>query len=319
MQQTAGLKKIKVLVVGDTHGDDQTPEKRKDNYAQACLEELQEIVEIANDKNCDLVLHLGDVFHRIEPGPFIRNGYLKILLQSKIPWYTLIGNHDVRHNLDQYYDTSSIRTLIEAGALRIDDSIHDYGIYLMHHTATKAEECAEGFLLDKEFPIIAAHISITLAPYFGSYILFDDLPTNSKTKIVVCGHIHDAMEKTRQDGVQFMNPGSVCRKSLNEANITKEPKVLFLEYDLSGELYQKEYIKLKSSKPAEEIFKLDEALAAKDQKHDAQKYIKQISMMSLVDSEDDIFESLKKSAKLKNIDENVAEHAIKTLKALSDN
>jgi len=92
-----------------------------------------------------------------------------------------------------------------------------------------------------------------------------------------------------------------------------------LEYDLDGKIYQKEYIKLKSSKPAEEIFKLEEALAAKDHKHDAQKYIKQISMMSLIDSEDDIYESLKKSAKLKSIEENVVDHAINTLKALNDN
>jgi DNA repair exonuclease SbcCD nuclease subunit len=313
------MKKFKILVVGDTHGDDLTPEKRKDNYAQACLDELQEIVEIAQEKQCDLVLHLGDVFHRIEPGPFIRNGYLKILLQSKVPWYTLIGNHDVKHNLDQYYDISSVRTLIEAGALRIDNSIEDYGIYLMHHTATKAEECSEGFLIDKEYPIVAAHISITLAPYFGSYVIFDDLPTNPKTKIVVCGHIHDAMEKTRKDGVHFMNPGSVCRKSLNDANLIKEPKVLFMEYDLNGEIYQKEYIKLKSSKPASEIFKIEEALAAKDVKHDAQKYIKQISMMNLIDNDEDIYESLKKSAKLKSIDEKVLDHAINTLKAVNDN
>jgi len=319
MQQTTNINKFKVLIVGDTHGDDATPEKRNDNYAQACLEELQEIVEIAHDTQCDLVVHLGDVFHRIEPGPFIRNGYLKILLQSKIPWYTLIGNHDVRHNLEQYYSISSIRTLIEAGALKIDDSIQNYGIYLMHHTATKAEECIDGFLNDKEFPIIAAHISITLAPYFGSFVIFDDLPLNAKTKIVVCGHIHDAMEKVRNDGVSFFNPGSVCRKSLNDANVNKVPQVLFLEYDLDSTIYYKEYIKLQSSKPASEIFKIEEAQAAKDNKHDAHKYIKQISMMSLADSEDDIFESLKKSAKLKLIDEKVADHAIQTLKALTDN
>jgi DNA repair exonuclease SbcCD nuclease subunit len=319
MQQASNLRKIKILIVGDTHGDDLTPEKRKDNYAEACLEELQEITEIAQDKNCDIVLHLGDVFHRIEPGPFIRNGYLKILLQSKIPWYTLIGNHDVRHNLDQYYSISSIRTLIEAGALRIDDSIHDFGIYLMHHTATKADECSNGFLLDKNFPIIAAHISISLAPYFGSYVIFDDLPTHPDTKIVLCGHIHDAMEKIRTDGVHFMNPGSVCRKSLNEANIIKEPQVLFLEYDLQGAIYSKEYIKLKSSKPATEIFKLEEAQAIKDNKHDSQQYIKQITTMSILDDSDDIYESLKKSALIKNIDQKVTDHAIQTLKAVTDN
>lgn len=319
MQQAPSLKKIKVLVVGDTHGDDLTPEKRKDNYAEACLEELQEIVDISNDKKCDIVLHLGDVFHRIEPGPFIRNGYLRILLNSKIPWYTLIGNHDVKHNLDQYYSVSSIRTLIEAGALRIDDSIHDYGIYLMHHTASKAEECKEGFLLDKNFPMIAAHISITLGPYFGSYILFDELPTHSNTKIVVCGHIHDAMEKIRTDGVHFMNPGSVCRKSLNDANVIKEPQVLFLEYDLQGNIYTKEYIKLKSSKPADEVFKIEEAQLVKDNKHDSQKYIKQITTMNILEDSDDIYESLKNSAKIKNIEQKVIDHAIQTLKAVTDN
>ena len=117
--------KIKALFVGDTHGDDITPDKRKDSYLEACLEEMQECVDIAIGKKCDYVLHLGDVFHRIEPGPLIRNGYLKILSKSVIPWYTLIGNHDVKHNL-AYYPQSSIRTLIEAGVLRTD--VEQFGV-----------------------------------------------------------------------------------------------------------------------------------------------------------------------------------------------
>jgi hypothetical protein len=42
-------------------------------------------------------------------------------------------------------------------------------------------------------------------------------------------------------------------------------------------------------------------------------------MMSLTDLEEDIYESLKKSAKLKSIEEKVVDHAIQTLKALTDN
>ena len=116
------MNKIKVLFIGDTHGDDNSPDKRKDSYLEACLEEMQECVNIADERNCDLVVHLGDVFHRIEPGPLIRNGYLKILSKSKTPWYTVIGNHDVKHNL-AYYPQSSIRTLVESGVLITGDSI----------------------------------------------------------------------------------------------------------------------------------------------------------------------------------------------------
>lgn len=319
MQSASNLNKIKILFVGDTHGDDNTPEKRKDSYVDACLAEMEEIVEIAHQKECDLVLHLGDVFHRIEPGPLIRNGYLRILLQSKIPWYTLIGNHDVKHNLDQYYPQSSIRTLVEAGVLKTDDSIEKYGIHLVHHTATKADEFKEGYLSDKAYPIVAAHISITLGPYFGSFVLFDEIPTNKATKLIVAGHIHDAMQKKRADGVRFINPGSISRERLNDANKLKEPQVLFMEYDLEGNIYQEEYIKLKASKPADEIFKIEEAQIKKDNKQDAEKYIKQISMMNIIGDDEDIYESLKQSGKLKNIDEKVIDLAIQTLKTVSDN
>lgn len=319
MQPASNNKRIKILFVGDTHGDDSTPEKRKDDYATACLEEMSEIVEIADNKKCDLVLHLGDVFHRIEPGPIIRNGYLRILLNSKTPWYTLIGNHDVKHNLEKYYDYSSIKTLIEVGALKNDDSLMNYGIFPVHHTATMCDEIREGYLLDKNYPIIAAHISITLSPYFGSFILFDEIPAHKNTKLFVAGHIHDAMTKVRQDGVKFINPGSISRERLNDANKIKEPQVLYMEYDLLGNIYVEEYIKLKSSKLAVDIFKLEEAQALKDNKHDAEKYIKQISMLNILEDDDDIYESLKKSAKLKSIEDNILEHAIQTLKAVSDN
>lgn len=319
MQSAIDNKIIKILFVGDTHGDDSTPEKRKDDYASSCMEELSEIVQIADARKCDLVLHLGDVFHRIEPGPIIRNGYLKILLNSITPWYTLIGNHDVKHNLEKFYDYSSIKTLIEVGALKNDDSLKQYGILPLHHTATMCDEIREGFLIDKNYPIIAAHLSITLSPYFGSYILFDDIQTHPNTKLIVAGHIHDAMSKVRTDGVKFINPGSISRERLNDANKNKKPQVLYMEYDLQGNIYVEEYITLESSKPAEEIFKLEEAQATKDNKHDSEKYIKQISMMNILDEDDDIYESLRKSAKLKNIEEHILEHAIHTLKAVSDN
>ena len=312
------MKRIKVLFIGDTHGDDNTPDKRKDSYLEACLEEMQECVNIADRRECDLVVHLGDVFHRIEPGPLIRNGYLKILSKAKTPWYTVIGNHDVKHNL-AYYPQSSIRTLVESGVLQTGESIEEYGIYLAHHTAELNDQLREGYLLDKPYPIIAAHATITLGPFFGSYVLFDDVKTNSKSKLIVCGHVHDAMESTRKDGVRFINPGSVCREKLNEANKAKIPQILYVEYDLEGNIYETEYITLQCCKPASEIFKIEEAQIIKDNKKDTQQYIKQISTMNLFLEDVDIFESLRQSAKVKNIEDKVVDLAIQTLQSVSDN
>lgn len=309
---------IKAIFVGDTHGDDNTPDKRKDSYLESCLEEMQECVNIADSRGCDLVVHLGDVFHRIEPGPLIRNGYLKILSKAKTPWYTVIGNHDVKHNL-AYYPQSSIRTLIEAGVINSGDSIEEFGVYLAHHTAELNDKLRDGYLLDKDYPIIAAHATITLGPFFGSYVLFDEVKTHKNNKLIVCGHVHDAMESDRSDGVKFINPGSVCREKLNEANKVKVPKILYVEYDLAGKIYKTEYIVLECCKPASEIFKIEETQLIKDNKKDTQQYIKQISTMNLFMEDTDIYESLKQSAKLKNIDDKVVDLAIQTLTAVNDN
>lgn len=309
---------IKAIFVGDTHGDDNTPDKRKDSYLESCLEEMQECVNIADSRGCDLVVHLGDVFHRIEPGPLIRNGYLKILSKAKTPWYTVIGNHDVKHNL-AYYPQSSIRTLIEAGVINSGDSIEEFGVYLAHHTAELNDQLRDGYLLDKDYPIIAAHATITLGPFFGSYVLFDEVKTHENNKLIVCGHVHDAMESDRLDGVKFINPGSVCREKLNEANKVKVPKILYVEYDLAGKIYKTEYIVLECCKPASEIFKIEETQLIKDNKKDTQQYIKQISTMNLFMEDTDIYESLKQSAKLKNIDDKVVDLAIQTLTAVNDN
>lgn len=310
------MKKLKALFVGDTHGDDTTPDKRKDSYLEACLEEMQECVDIAISKKCDYVLHLGDVFHRIEPGPLIRNGYLKILSKSVIPWYTLIGNHDVKHNL-AYYPQSSIRTLIEAGVLRTD--VEQFGVHAMDHTADIDDRLKLGYLDDKDCVIVAAHATITLGPFFGNYALFKELRTHKNIKLIISGHVHDAMDDTREDNVRFVNPGSICREKLNEANKVKEPQVFYVEYDLDGNIYHTEYIKLTCCKPAEEIFKLEETAAQKEIKKETEKYIKQISTMNLFSDDDDIYESLKQSAKVKNVDEKVVDLAIQTLKSVSDN
>lgn len=311
------MNRIKVLFIGDTHGDDNTPDKRKDSYLEACLEEMQECVNIADERGCDLVVHLGDVFHRIEPGPLIRNGYLKILSKAKTPWYTVIGNHDVKHNL-AYFPQSSIRTLVEAGALITGDSIEEYGIFLAHHTAELNDQLRDGYLLDKPYVIVAAHATITLGPFFGSYVLFNEIKTNEKTKLIVCGHVHDAMESEREDGVKFINPGSVCREKLNEANKVKEPKILYVEYDLDGNIYETEYVKLDCCKPSSEIFKIEETQLAKDNKKDTQQYIKQITTMNLLADDMDIYESLRQSAKIKKIDDKVIDLAIQTLTAVND-
>ena len=310
--------RIRLLIVGDTHGDDRTPDTRKDDYLTATLAEMQECVEIGENEKCDLVVHLGDIFHRMEPNGNCRNSFMRLLNKTTVPWYTVLGNHDCKHHPENLPD-SALGTLIDAGCIKFQDEIPEYGIGCVHFRASVAEDLKEGFLKDKPWVIVAAHASITLAPYFGSYVLLEDIPIHPKTKLITCGHIHDPMQATRKDGVKFINPGSVCRNAMTKTNMERTPQVLFVEYDLDGNIYETRLIDIKSSQPAAHVFKIEEVQARKDQKSDSDQYMKQISVIKTIKRDVDVYESVRNSGKLKQISKEVIALAVQTLQDVNDN
>ncbi|MFK5004270.1 metallophosphoesterase, partial [Klebsiella pneumoniae] len=173
----------------------------------------------ARDNHCDLFIHLGDVFHRIEVSAECRNLVIATLAadENGDPWpfekYTIVGNHDIDHNI-QNLKRSSLASLIKSGLLRCVDDIPEYRIGFGHFRESLEQEMKDGYCAEGNNLIWAVHANVTVDDFFESanYIKFSDTPLNDECKLLVAGHIHFPLSQKREDGKQFINPGSVSRR-----------------------------------------------------------------------------------------------------------
>ena len=132
--------------------------------------------------------------------------------------------------------------------------------------------------------------------------------------MVICGHIHKPMEQVRADGPIFVNPGNVGRYAYSKDDYDREIKILLVDYEI-GKINSYEYIKLKSAKPYDETFKLEEIIETKDKKIEQRGYVQTISS---IDAKNilwigDNIDHLKKVAEVKKIDDIILNTAIETV------
>ncbi len=312
------------MFVGDTHIDDRTPMSRLDNYLEASLDELQEIMDITKDLSCDALVHLGDVFHRIDPSGACRNGVLSILQHDKNgnPWpfrkITLIGNHDIDHN-PHYLYRSALGTLLKAGAIENMDFCPELKIGLANFNPNIDQHIKDGLMESREAVIWTAHATILTqeSPYLPSQVLFKDIRVNEACRMVISGHVHFPLFDSRHDGITFINPGSVCRNSIAKENLNRMPNILLVDYNLDGTDIKYQYVDIKCSKPADQIFKIEEMQAKKDGITDTKKYMKQISKMTIGLHGEDKYDMIRKSGLVKQIPEAVVAVVIETLKSVN--
>lgn len=315
--------KNKVLFVGDNHIDNVTPTSRSDNYMIACLEELQESLDIAKANQCNAVVFLGDLFHRMEVNARCRNKVLRILKNDENgdPWpfkkLICVGNHDIDHNI-QNLEKSALGTLLEAGVLDMVDEDIDLGITFGHFHSRLTHEIKDGLFDDIKTPILVVHASVVLSPYYGDYAIFDEMPLSPATKFVIAGHIHFPMESVRRDGKIFINPGNVGRERATKENMSRVPKVLLLEYNEDCSDYRQKLITLTKSAEPEDIFRVEQIQERKKNLIDTKEYIKRVAQISSWKDVDDKYESLRISGKIKQLDGEIIEMAIEAVKMVND-
>jgi len=313
----------RVLFVGDNHIDNITPTCRSDNYMEACLKELQESLEIAKKYKCDAVVFLGDVFHRIEVGAWCRNLVIKILREDTDgnPWpfrkLVCVGNHDIDHNI-QNLKKSALGTLLESKVMEMVDEDISLGIAFGHFRNSLVNEIKSGLLKETTMPIVVVHASVVLAPYHGDYVIFDELPLNAATKFIIAGHIHYPMESSRKDGKMFVNPGNVGRERATKENMSRVPQVYLLEYNDDCTSYRQKYITLENSAQPDDIFRVEQIQERKKVTIDTKEYIRRVTQISTWGDIEDKYESLRVSGKIKQIDGEIVELAVDTVKSVND-
>lgn len=309
---------VRLLFVGDIHADERTPTSRKDDYLVAILTKLREIAQIAKEKKVDGIIFLGDIFNRMEVSGKCRNAIISLLMgiNNNIKLYTVIGNHDVKstvHNIPN----SAIGTLIETGVVSYLHEIPEWSIGFGHYTPQIELALSEGQYEDQDNTIMVFHANIADIPMMFEHVLFEDVKVHANCKLVVGGHLHRKMTSKNNDGVIFVNPGSICRNELSEYHMNHSPEVYYVEYIPNGEIVASEFIPLESVVPAKDIFRIEEAQTKKDDKIDIRNFILQITSMNTWNTNDDKYTSLRNAGEIKQIESEVVELVIKAIQEVN--
>jgi exonuclease SbcD len=323
------IKQNKVMFVGDIHLMDKQPKNRLDDYSLAIRTKLIECFTVAEERKLDAVVLLGDLFEVYEVGPLLRNQTLDILKgvpNGNKPWsfpiYVCVGNHDLDSSSN--LEKTALGTLISAGYLIKTDYEPSLGISFAHYHPSLDRDIKSGFLTTSPAIIWVCHASISnKLDRFGEYtFLFEDTPLHPNTSLVISGHIHHEMKQTRSDGKRFINPGAISRYSASRDNLEKDIEILILDYTLDGEILNEEYLKLKSARPASEVFKLDEIKAAKDLKKDTLEFKIKVAQMRThswqFTSLDDKLAALKVMAEQSEISEEITNIVIDAVRKVNE-
>ena len=321
--------KNRVMFVGDIHLMDKQPKNRLDDYSLAIRTKLIECLEIAEERKLDAVVLLGDLFEVYEVGPLLRNQTLDILKgvpNGNKPWsfpiYVCVGNHDLDSSSN--LEKTALGTLIAAGYLIKQDYSPSLGISFAHYTPSLDRDIKQGYLTTSSAIIWVCHASIsTKLDRFGEYAyLFEDVPLHPNTNLVISGHIHHEMKQTRTDGKRFINPGAISRYSASRDNLEKDIEILILDYTLDGEILGEEYLKLKSARPASEVFKLEEIKAAKDLKKNTLEFKIKVANMRTHSWQfttlDDKLDALKVMAQQSEIGEEITNIVVDAVRKVNE-
>lgn len=289
------MQPIKILVIGDLHICDHSPGRRVEGYKQQILNKLHECVKIAKENKVTHVLFLGDIFHLKAASRVshrVVQDMAKIFEDFDLPVIILVGNHDITDGTLDTLEKQPLGTfdylpnvkLLKNTKYKVDDDVFIYPI-----------PGTSGITLD-DFNITGANkrdimvVHQSIVPDIGleremlQDILLDAKAVAERTdiNIILYGHQHrsDGMYRiVRDNGVPaiFSNLGSICRLTIDDNDVYKEPAVLLLTInDDEDRSVVPEVIKLTSVLPAHEVYKLEEHLEEKAHSADIEEVIRKL-------------------------------------------
>ena len=289
------MQDIKALVIGDVHICDHAPGKRVEGYRENILAKLYECVKIAKDNACTHVIFLGDIFHIKVPNRVshsIVQDMADVFLAFDLPVFVLVGNHDITHGTLDTLPKQPLGTLayIPEVTLLTDEPYQLDDDVTLYPIAGTSDITIDNFEIqgDNKRDIMLVHQSVVpdigTEPEVIQHILFDSKLVAERTNIdiVLYGHQHrydGIYERQREDGstATFSNLGSICRLTIGDGDIDKEPAVMLLTIAADeNRTTDMEIIKLNEVLPSHEVYHLDEHLEQKEHSKDIDETIKKL-------------------------------------------
>jgi len=238
------------LFFTDSHLRYMRPRRRIDDFFDTEMIKMHEVMDIAKDKKVDAIFFGGDLCDVQDPSFVVFNFILGLLSENKIPFYSVVGQHDVdSHNMETLYKCG-LGGLINAGMVhRLNDLKIGNAVFKGIDYTSESEVVCNFPKEDKDlYKIIITHNTITPKPCPFEHHLISDLETNAD--LVLCGDYHQPFDKMNGD-TRYINPGSLVRLSKDDSDREKVSVILF-----DTETKEIEKINLESAEMPESVFDL---------------------------------------------------------------
>jgi exonuclease SbcD len=249
---------MKLLITGDWHYTDKTPDCRIDDYQAALHDKIDQIFQISEEEDVDYILQAGDMTDT----PFLSYStfitFSNILHKNKKRKCTVYGQHDLRY---RNKGNTPLDALADRGLVYIMDSEGETPICFPDITIYG---CSFGEQHPKikdpdKFNILILHqliLSTQERDWQKEQILHSALLKNSEFDLIVSGDNHKPFILSNEDingnpHKLLVNCGSLMRSSIEQ--VDHEPFVVI--FDLDEDLKpRKIFLKIK---PWQEVFDLE--------------------------------------------------------------
>ncbi|BCU82011.1 exonuclease SbcD [Polycladomyces abyssicola] len=236
---------MRLLYLTDTHIRGTSPRSRTDDFPTAMRRKLEEVIQLAHDRQVDAVLHGGDFFDRPDLSPAVVREFASLLRRLKVPLYTIAGNHDIYGHNPDTVDRSMLGLLDAFGVIRLlrpgetvklerggvtvqlsGQPFHheldkrDPGLDYAVSNVTGADFCVHmvhGMAVDRHLPEGVPHTLL-------DHLWFDSVD------VLLTGHYHAGFPVQRREGRYIVNPGALARINNHPSEMRRQPQVALLTF-----------------------------------------------------------------------------------------
>lgn len=208
--------KPSLILTSDWHLREDTPICRTDDFWDAQWRKVAFVAGLQQRHNCPVV-HAGDLFDHWKPSP-----HLLTLAISNLPkeFYTVYGQHDLpQHNIQLGYK-SGIKTLEEAGIVKMHDECYSTLEFQLIHFGQEPVPLNT----EKIHILVWHHMTYITKPYPDAVggMAEGILRKYSQFDLIVTGDNHSSFSTSYQ-GRLLVNPGNLTRQSADQ--IDYQPRV----------------------------------------------------------------------------------------------
>jgi len=268
---------MRLLITGDWHIRNSTPERRIDDYWETVRKKIDYILDLAVEEKVDLILQPGDFFDSHKANDFLKRHMIKRLIKTKIKVITVFGQHDLRYHSSETRNTPlAVLNAAEVVYLAPNWDPLDFGdVHIWG--ASWYEDIPKEMYSKNVYNILVMHKMVIKNEKVWDgqedYELGNILLRTTPFDLIVSGDNHLGFTVTKGNK-HLVNCGSLLRSSIDQA--THIPLVYIWDTHALGKAPSLEEHTI-PVKPFEQVFNLEKIEAEKEKDEKMEIFVNRLT------------------------------------------